>query len=527
MSATRGWRWGLAVPLLVFLTAMLVVPVVALLAQGVTGAALWAVWRDSYFLGRLGWTLLQAIVSVGLTLILGLPAAILFSRYEFPGRRLLEALLGLPFVVPVIVAGMGFLALFGARGALINLSDTPWLVLLANLFYNYGLVVRGVTGSLETMNRDLEAVARLEGANSWEVFRFVTLPFALPAILSSAALVFLYCFASFGVPLLLGGSRYATLEVEIYGSVQRLELSTAGALALLQLTVTLLFTVLYTGFQAQLSLTQEFSPGRVTPRGWARGWLSAHMIFAVSLTLAPLGAVLWRSVSGANGLTLAHYQTIFSPSNNVFSSDLWSALWNNGRFVLLALLLSVPLGVAQAVAVWRTRSKILDAVSLLPLMVSATLLGVAYIAVYGAWAASLWLLVAAYAMSAYPFVTRSTLTGLRALEPAVLEAARVDGAGPAALMRFIVLPLIVSSLRVGVSFAFAVVVGEFGATLVLQRPEWATLTTMIFERLGRPGQLGEASALASILLVVTALGFWGIGSGSRGRETRTDTPTIR
>jgi thiamine transport system permease protein len=507
--------YALALPLLIFLAVMLVLPVAVLLGQGVMGAAILEVWGSAYFQGRLGWTFLQAFVSVCAVVLLGVPAAVVFSRYEFRGRAMLEALLGLPFVVPIIVAGMGFLALFGARGALFNLSDTGWLVLLANVFYNYGVVVRSVSASLETLDKDLESAARLEGANGWQVFQFVTLPFALPAIFSSAALVFLYCFASFGVPLLLGGSTYATLEVEIFLSVQRLELNTAGALALLQLIVTLLATLLYTNLQARSGLALEGVSTRVRARGAARGWLMAHVAFALLLTLVPLAAVLWRGVWGTNGLTLEHYIAAFTAGEGIYSSDVFSAMLNNLRFVILALLVAVPLGVTHALAVWRTRSRFLDAVSLLPLMVSATLLGVSYIALYSAAASSLSLLIAVYALSAYPFVTRAALTGLRAIPAGTLEAARVDGAGGWTLLRFVTLPLISPNLRVGVSFAFAVVIGEFGATLVLQRPEWATLTTTVYERLGRPGQLGEASALASVLLLLTTLGFLGLRRGSR------------
>jgi thiamine transport system permease protein len=506
----RGSSFVLAVPLLIFLVVMLAFPVAVLLTQGFSGAALLEVWRSPYMLERLGWTASQAFVSTLLTLALGVPAAVVFSRYAFFGRRALEVVLGLPFVVPVIVAGMGFLALFGARGAVVDLTGTPWLVLMANVFFNYGVVVRAVSSSLETMERDLERVARLEGASSWQVWRFVVLPFAMPAMLSSAALVFLFCFASFGVPLLLGGERYATLEVEIYQSVQRLALNTAGALALLQLGVTLIATVTYANAANAASVAVGFDTRRDEPKGWARGWLMMHAMFALTLTLAPLGAVLWRSV-WTNELTLEHYAAVFEASRSVFSSDVPSALLNNLRFVALALLIAVPLGVTHAFAVWKTRSRWLDAVSLLPFMVSATLLGVAYIVAYPSLVSSLWLLIAAYAMSAYPFVTRAVLTGLRTLDTSALEAARVDGAGWLASLRFVVLPLLSSSLRVGTSLAFAVVIGEFSATLVLQRPEWATLTTLIYDRLGRPGQLGEASALASLLLIVTALGFWAFG----------------
>ena len=211
MAFTRGVKlkssvssYALALPLLLVLGALVVYPIALLLSN----TALLEVWTDSYLLGRLGWTLLQALVSSVLTALLGGSAGLVFARFEFRGRGILEALLGLPFVVPVIVAGIGFLALFGARGWVYNLSDTPYLMLLANLFYNYGIVVRSVSSAVSGMDRDFENAARLEGATSWQVLRFVTLPFALPALISSAGLGFLYCFASFGVPLLQIGRAH-------------------------------------------------------------------------------------------------------------------------------------------------------------------------------------------------------------------------------------------------------------------------------------------------------------------------------
>ena len=504
-------NYALALPLLLTLGALLVYPLARLLSN----TPLLEVWADPYLLGRLGWTLLQALISSLLTALLGASAGLVFARFEFRGRRILEALLGLPFVVPVIVAGIGFLALFGSRGWVVNLSETAYLMLLANLFYNYGLVAKSVSSAVSNMDRDLEGAARLEGASSFQVLRFVTLPFALPAVISSAGLVFLYCFASFGVPLLLAPPQYATLEVEIYGAVQRLDLGTAGALSLAQLLCAGVATLLYTGAQARVSnLALTGSATRVRSRGLSRVWLALHIVFALTLTLAPLLAVLWRSVQSANGtLTFAHYLALLETGTGVYSSNLALAVFNNLRFAGLALLIAVPLGVTHAFAVWRTRSRLLDALSLLPLMVSATLLGVAYIVTFSAQTSSLWLLIAAYALTAYPFVTRAALTALRALEPNTLEAARVDGAGGWALLRFVTLPIIAPALRVGVAFAFAVVIGEFGATLVLQRPEWATLTTLILAKLARPAGLGEASALSSVLLLLTATGFWLIGRG--------------
>ncbi len=512
MNAARGaWSWALAAPLVAFLLVLVAYPLAGLL-----GNASLETWRDPYFQGRLLWTFVQALVSTVVVVCVGTSSAVLFAAQGFRGRRTLESLLGVPFVVPVIVAAIGWVALFGARGVIADLSNTFWLLLIGNVFYNYGVFTRALTVALEGVDRDLEGAARLEGATGWQVFRFVTLPHALPTLRSSALLVLLYCFASFGVPLLLAPARFATLEVEIYQALQGARVNEAAALAWWQLGIGALFTGVYARLQHRATdSSATYGSRRTQARGWTRVWLGVHVAFALTLTLAPLLAVAVRSVWDDAGFTLQNFAALLEPPRGVYSSDVFSALLNNLRFLVGALLVAVPLGIAHAVAVWRTRSAWLEGLTLLPLALSAALLGIAYIVAFGALTASPWLLVVAYALVAYPFIARGTLEGLRALDMGVLEAARVDGAGARALLTRIIMPLVQAPARVGIAFAAAVVIGEFGATLVLQRPQWTTLTTLVYGALGRPGGLGVASAAAVVLLAFTVTVFSALNPRSR------------
>jgi thiamine transport system permease protein len=499
----------LAVIPVAFLTVFSVYPLLKLLSLGFSLEVLKSTLGNPYYQGRVLWTLAQALGSTALTVVLGVPAAVVFARYDFRGKRALLAVLTLPFVVPTIVAAIGFLALFGPRGLTgINLSRSAWLIVLANVFYNYALVVRLVSSYLSGVGPRLEEAARVMGSSAIRTFWRVTLPVAMPAILASSALVFLYTFASFGVPLILGGGRWNTLEVEVYQLVaNQLKLTEAGALALVQLVITGAATALYTTWQSRSSVTFEVNATRPKARGFSSLWLALNVILALTITLAPLGAMVVRSLSSAEGLTFQNYARAFQPSNSVFVTSTPLAVWNSMRFALGTLVVAVPLGLLYALAVWRSRSRVLDALSLLPLTVSAALLGLAYLIAFPSLRASLVLLFAAYSLVAYPFVTRSSLTALRAMPKNALEAARVLGSSPLRAFWRVTLPLISPALATGTAFAFASVVGEFGATLVLSRPEWTTLSGAIYERLGRPGQLGEATALATILLVVTTIGF--------------------
>jgi thiamine transport system permease protein len=511
--------WWLAIIPLGFLGVLLVHPLGVLLSQGFSLEVLGSTLQNPYYQGRLLWTLEQAVISTLLTVLLGVPAAVVFARYSFCGKRLLEAVLTLPFVVPVIVAAIGFLALFGPRGLTgLNLSRTLWLILMANVFFNYALVVRIVSSHLSSVGSRYEEAARVLGSNPLRAFWRVTLPLIAPAILAASALVFLYTFASFGVPLTLGAGRFNTLEVEVYTLVaNQLKLPEAGALTLLQFIITMIATALYTRAQSRLSLTLELNTVRPRARGLSRLWLGLNIVLALTVTLAPLVAVVARSFVGLDGFTLSNYVRLFAPSESVFVSGVSDAVRNSVAFGFGTLLIAVPLGLIYALAVWRTRSRVLDALSLLPLTVSSALLGVAYLVAYPAFRASLLILLGAYTLVAYPFVTRNTLTALRTLPPGTLEAARVLGSGPWRAFWRVTLPLIAPALSIGMAFAFASVIGEFGATLVLSRPEWTTLSGAIYERLGRPGLLGEATALATLLLALTVLGFLGLDHLRRNR----------
>ncbi len=499
------------VPHLLFLGLVLVYPMLNLLARGVD----FAVLTEPFILERLGVTLLQASLSSLLVLGLGLMAGSLLARYSFRGKALLEAVLSLPFVVPVMVASLGFLSLFGSRGWLVNLEGTLWLVLLANVFYNLGLTIRFVMAGLRLQSLELEDIARLEGATAWQVWRFVTLPAALPSALIGTGFTFLYTFASFGIPLLLGGTAFATLEVEMFLQIQRLELGTASALALLQLLVSISAAFAVTYLERQHTHSQTLDEFRPRAKGWTRVVLGLMILGLLFLTFAPLLAVAVRSLTDSSGFTLIHYQKLFTTSSSVFSLDLGTAIWNNLRFALLSLALAVPLALSYALALWRKPNKFFDALSLLPLAVSSTVLGVGLIVSYPKFTASLELLIAVYVLSAYPLITRAFLNALRRIEPNLLEAASLDGAGLREQFRFVIFPLTASALGSGMALGFAVVVGEFAATLMLQRPEWATLTTLIYQRLSRPNQIGEASALAMILLLLSCMGFLLIAAWAR------------
>lgn len=517
----RNWL-GTAAGLLssLFLAALLLVPLAAILvrsfgAEAATSAVgnPLSLLTDRYYLGRIGFTFGQALLSTVLTVLVGLPSAVLLARYRFLGRRALTAAFTVPFVMPTVVAGIGFLALVGPNGVVgADLRNTLAVVLLAHVFYNFAVVARLVGGFLEGVGPRLEQAAATLGAGPWRALWRVTLPLAMPATLAAAALVFIFCFTSFGVILILApAAPFATLEVEIFRLTERLlQLDAAAVLALVQLVVILLVGAVYTRLQARLAtpLTGPAPDPARRPSAAGRGLLAVNLVVIAALVLAPLLALLLGSLTAPGGSfpSLANFSGLLDTPRSIGFASLGQALRNSLGFALLSSAIALLVGFAFAYAIVRGGWRVLDQLSLLPLATSPITLAFGYLLTYPLLVTSFWGIPLAHALIAFPFVTRALLPALRGLPPNQAGAAATLGAGPWRTLWRVELPQLATSLVVAAAFAFAISMGEFGATLLLARPEYATLPVAIYDRLGRPGptSYGSALALASVLMVVTA-----------------------
>ena len=249
----------------------------------------------------------------------------------------------------------------------IQLDQTLALILLAHVFYNYSVVLRIVGGFWSTLDTRLEQAAAVLGAGRLRVFREITLPLLLPAIGAAALLIFIFTFSSFGVILILGGPRFATVEVEIYRqTTQLLRLDIAAALSLIQIAVTLLVTLAYTRLQARTTVPLDLRPrasNAQPPHGWrARLLVGANLAILLLLLGAPLLALALRSVTsfatGTAQLTLEYYRLLGSnPTGSYFYVPPLRALGNTLAFAVAATALALMVGVPAAYLLARQRIK--------------------------------------------------------------------------------------------------------------------------------------------------------------------------
>lgn len=529
-----------ALPVL-FLALFFVTPLVGILREGLAPegtlnlAVFGNVLASASFWRLLWFTTWQAAASTALTLLVGLPMAAAFARYDFRGKTFLRALTTIPFVMPTVVVAAAFSmlvgpggvantwlrALFGQGAPTINLQQTIWLILLAHVFYNVSVVIRTVGGFWESLNPALTEAGRVLGAHGLRLFRTVTLPLLVPSITAAGLLIFLFCFTSFGVVLILGGLRYATIEVEIYRqAISYFNLPVAAALCLIQMALTFIVMSWYTRVQARAALPLEMRPEMSPEMSRARhahGWRQRAIVVAllvgtVLMLIAPLLALAWRSFTlGGNGFTTQFYTALSeNPRQSAFFVPPLAAVRNSVLYASATTMLSLLLGVSAAYLLTHRRNRltaVLDPLFLLPLGTSAVTLGFGFIVTMGAWLTSFWLVPVAHTLIAMPFVIRTFLPALRSVDPRLREAAAVLGAPPAQVWRSVDLPILRRALLVAAAFAFTISLGEFGATLLISRPETPTMPVVIYRYLGQPGLLnyGQALAMSTILMVVCAL----------------------
>jgi len=519
-----------AVPV-AFFAVFFVYPVASIVGRGLHDDGGWhldalgRVLGDDSLRGVLWFTLWQAVVSTGLTLAVALPAAYCFARLEFTGKRVLWAVLIVPFVLPTVVVASAVLGVVGPRSPIgVDLNGTVWAILLAHVLFNYAVVVRTVGAFWANLDPTLEDAARVAGATRWRAFREVTWPLLRPAVLAAASIVFLFTFTSFGVVLLLGGLSHRTLEVEIYTQTTTfLRLDTAAALSIVQLGAVLAVLLLYTFVSERRDVRFRARPAVETSRRVAdpatRGFLAANLVFMALLIGVPLGVLVVRSIDFGSGPVWSHYADLGSSRRgSVLFVPPLEAVRNSLVFASAATVIALVVGGLASFAVAGTdhrhrsrRGRWLDVALMVPLGVSAVTVGFGFLVALDEppldLRDSLLLVPLAHALVAVPFVMRALVPALRAIDPALREAASVLGASPTRAWREVDLPIVGRALTAAAGFAFAVSLGEFGATSFLVRADWPTIPIAIARFLGQPGpgNFGQAMALSTILMVLTVV----------------------
>lgn len=553
LGAVGRWAERRALALVAAATAFILVvvfyyPVATVFADAVlvegrlSAEPLFEILTSEFYLRDIIWfTAYQAFLSTVASVALGLPGAWILSRFSFPGRETLRSLTILPFVMPSIMVAIGFVATFGQNGTLngflgllglprVNLLYTLPAIVVAHAFYNAPLVARVVTSAWESVDASAVETARSLGASPARAFYDVVLPQLFPAVAVGATLTFIFTFASFPIVLALGGFQLATVEVFIYSQVQNLEYGRAASLAVIETALSLGLTYAYLRYEGRqrgagrgarpLPRRRLLPSDRSLREVLTRVGVAAYAVVVLAVFLVPIASMVYGSVTGPQGgVTLDHYLFLLERQRTGASFQVrpLPAVRNSLLFGVATLAVALPMGVAMAVLTTRTfrGRKVVDALAMAPLAVSGIVVGLGLLRglVFGVEAFGTRLqvtgaaaIVAAHAVGAYPFVTRTVAPLLGNLDPRLVESARSLGATRLRALLDIELPLVAAGVVAGAAFAFAISIGEFDSTVILA--EGATSYTMpvaVERYLGR--RLGPATAMGCLLLFVTSVSF--------------------
>lgn len=462
-------------------------------------------------LAAVRFTLIQAALSAVISVALAVPVARALARRRFWGRGALITLMGAPFLLPVIVAVLGLLAVFG-RAGLVN-DGLVWVglsrlsiyglhgVVLAHVFLNLPLAVRMILQGWQAIPAERFRLAQALGFGPGQVWRHLEAPMLSGVLPGALTVVFVICLSSFAVALTLGGGPGATtVELAIYQAVRfDFDLGRAAGLAIVQFVMCALVAgvawglVRPTGFGAGLGRAL----GPVAPDGWRRGMDAVWIVAAAGFLLVPLGAVVLRGLPGLIDLP---------PS-------VWAAA---GRSVAVALVsTAVTMGASLVLALGVARGGrgggLMDGAAVLPLATSGLVLGTGLFLLVQPFVSppslALPMTVLVNAALSLPFVYRLLLPEARALQADYGRLASILGLEGWARLRLLVLPRLARPLGFGAGLAAALSMGDLGVISLFAGNDGATLPLVVQRLMGAYRM--EAAGGAALLLVSLSFALFG------------------
>ncbi len=501
-------------------------------------------------------TIKQAFISLLFTLLLGLPAAYIFTNFTFPGKQFLRPLMLVPFVLPNIIVALGFILLYGQNGylnRLLSLFDYNIKILyrfeaiiLAHSFYNFPIILKIVGDSWSRINKNYLAAAKTLGASKLSVFRRIVFPSLLPSIINASFLVFIYCFMSFGIVLILGSVKYTTIEVNIYYLTNNLfRFPTAMALGVIQLLFSSLFLLisqktgrfslryvnLIENVKTDKQLTKLFSFKKNNLLLlFGKFTAISFMLLLMVVLIGPLFALVMFAVTQNSSQILSFnilYATLFT-YNQIIGSNIAQTIFNSFQLAFLSGLFGVFLTFPFVWKIFRLEqsgrkrlASLFALLTIIPLFVSPVTFTLGYLQVIhlNQWHLNRFpLILAAHIIVALPFICRILLQGLRNIPINQIKTAHILGANSNQAFLHVIVPLIKNQIFIAFSFAFALSLGEFGGVMMLQR-SYVTIPIAIYRFIGARRLINGVN-MGLILLILTFVFFFIMEKLAKNKESR-------
>jgi len=539
-------------PLLVLLSVFLLPLFFTLKAaftdeEGFTLTYLVKAFREPFNYRLLLFTAKQAFLSALVSLAIALPGSYLFANYNFRFKRFILSLSSLCFTLPSILVVLGFVIFYGNSGTLNNLLmkifrlETPPLkilysfkaIIMAHAFLNFPIALSLISERWEHLSYRPEAAAKSLGSSDARTFFRITLPRIAPAILSAALLIFLYCFTSFSIILVLGGGpKFTTLEVEIY-RLNNISFNQRGAasLAIFSFVFNFLLLLLYVFSEKHLSIKEKSREKRSKRIGKksTKVLVFLYSFLLLLFILSPMVSLVARSFLSGKGseavFSLKAYKELLGliPTKGQLASA-FPALVNSLLIALLAALVSTLLSLCLSLSAAREKKGLSDLLAMFPMAISSVTLGLGYfilktkLGAHG-YLEGFCLVLLAHLVITLPFSTRILIPASRSFSERCLEAAYTLGASERKACLDIELPSLLSAIFKSFVFSFAQSLGEVNATLTLAEGKITTLPLLLYRMISSYNYQG-ACAIGTLLMLLALLVFFISESISRKKEEK-------
>lgn len=471
------------------------------------------------------------VVSIGGTVgavLLGLPLALLTTRFRIPGSGVLRTLAILSLLSPPFIGAYAWILLLGSNGVLrraalevgVTLPDVygPLGIVLVYALQYYPFVFLLTAGALRTIDRSVEEAAESLGATGWRKLTRVTLPLVLPSLSAGALIAFILSLANFGTPMILGRGYQVlpTLAYTLFTSELGTDPGQASAVCVVLIGVSSLALLLqrYASARRRVASALVNRPRVLPLTGWKQAGAIATCWGIVALSTLPLAVVALTSFRNTRG-------PVFQPGFGVDSyrqvlHSVPRAISNSLFYSLTATALIVGVGVLLGFVVSRRRNlatRILDPLLMTPYLVPGIVLGMGFIVVFNQ--RPLYLLgtgtiiVLAYFVRRLPYTIRSSAGILEQIDPAIEEAAVSLGAPPGEAFWKVTLPLMAPGILAGAILSWVTAVNELSASIVLYVGQTITMPIQIYLQV-IDGYFGPAAALSTLLIGATGVALYAV-----------------
>ncbi|AFG38636.1 ABC-type Fe3+ transport system, permease component [Spirochaeta africana DSM 8902] len=485
--------------------------------------------------GSVRFSLLQAGLSAVISVVLALPGAYLLAHLRFPGKRLVQSLTLLPFVLPSLIVVLAIISMYGRAGFLSRLFQTdlslvysPFGIILAHVLFNISVALRMISAGWLAVDSRLCDVSRSLGEPVWLRLLRLDLRLLLPSIVSALTVIFLYCFVSFGVVLIFGGVRWTTLEVRIYQEMfQNLNPGGAGILALLQIGIAASVVFL---LQRTVGHRARRRGGRFHVRPWSTVgrigrvltmgyWLLIGLVF-----FSPLITLVVRAFRPGGRWSVAAFRALLGGGRigdrdlyEVMRTTLVQLIGTSLGLAALSALLCTAAAYLAARALRGRRLPYLDTLMMLPLAISSVTLSLGMRMLWIEVLPPVVIIAITQAIMAFPMVFRVLRTALDDFPVAYTEAAQSVGGGVWFRLRTLDIPVLHRGILNAYVLAFALGLADFTGVLTIGRGQVVTFPVALYRLIGFQS-FDAALALGVLYIAIVLTAFWIIDATSYARE---------